>query len=788
MFILSLPVVVLGLIGIPGPLLRPFIRRLEREQLFIEVSRLRWDLPVGVAVDGLRYYGDSARRSPRLAVGTLAFALDPRAWFRGRAGVRSVGARDVVWVLDPAGDPEAPGNLAIEHVRARLQVEPAGVRVVGLDGALLGMRVEAEGFVASPPETGGPRASPADWSRRLCRALDRLPPWLAGAVEQIGGVEHERPPRLQATFHVDPARPVLSRAHLVARGSGGRMRNTNLDGWGLEAHLAGGVLEVSDLTGRRGEQECRATASLDFAAGTGRFRAYSTLDPAFWICLVPASWCARMGREWFVFSGPSSFEVWGGPAPIAQLPEQMAGWLSFEQALLRGVWVDKAFLSFKREGGTLDVTKVEASIGMEDDRGLLRGEGSCRLDNLDYRAHIETTFDPNAFVTLWTSNQMEFIRALDFETPPRTTFDVSGNFADVKRFAASAHLEGARFTYRGAAVSRFESDLAYSNDVLTLAPMRIHREEGNIAGALVLDFVRQWADFDLACSADPYAAAQMIGPATHRFLRNYRFEGPAYVVATGRVDYARQEATDFEAWVDGQRMGMDWALADRCAFRVRARGTTVEFSDVQASVYGGALTGTAVFTHIDQTNNVHYDIRCELRDVDFARMVAAMEWENADLYTGILTATVGVRGVVGEGRGDTAAGSGFLRITQGQVFRVPLFGGLSRILSKLYPNLGFVRQTECRASFVIGDRKVTTSDAYIEGPVLSATGQGEYRFNERLDMNIRVQLLRGGKLTAVLRLVTFPVTKLLEFHLDGALRDPKWRPVNLPKELFLIFD
>ena len=33
-----------------------------------------------------------------------------------------------------------------------------------------------------------------------------------------------------------------------------------------------------------------------------------------------------------------------------------------------------------------------------------------------------------------------------------------------------------------------------------------------------------------------------------------------------------------------------------------------------------------------------------------------------------------------------------------------------------------------------------------------------------------------------------PVTMLLIFQLSGSLNEPQWRPVNLPKELFLIFE
>ena len=71
---------------------------------------------------------------------------------------------------------------------------------------------------------------------------------------------------------------------------------------------------------------------------------------------------------------------------------------------------------------------------------------------------------------------------------------------------------------------------------------------------------------------------------------------------------------------------------------------------------------------------------------------------------------------------------------------------------------------------------------------MSIRARGSYYFDEKLDFYVRVQLLRKGVIAKVVNLPTFLVTKLFEFHLGGHLKSPKWRPVNFPKELFLIFD
>ena len=159
-----------------------------------------------------------------------------------------------------------------------------------------------------------------------------------------------------------------------------------------------------------------------------------------------------------------------------------------------------------------------------------------------------------------------------------------------------------------------------------------------------------------------------------------------------------------------------------------------------------------------------------------------------DPYTGELSVNAVVSGILGSGTCHTVTGSGKITVHQGHLFQIRLLGGLSQLLSRIYPGLGFAAQTDFTAPVTIGNCRVHTDNASLEGAVVSVSGQGDYYFNEKLNVNVQVQLLRAGVVASVIRAVTFPVTKLLEFNLGGTLKEPHWRPVNLPKELFLIFD
>lgn len=129
-----------------------------------------------------------------------------------------------------------------------------------------------------------------------------------------------------------------------------------------------------------------------------------------------------------------------------------------------------------------------------------------------------------------------------------------------------------------------------------------------------------------------------------------------------------------------------------------------------------------------------------------------------------------------------------MNIRDGYLFQIPLRWQLSQWLSKLYSGLGFATQTEFDSAFVIRDGHVHSDEARLKGTLVSLRGEGDYYFDERLDLTVQVQLLQKGLVADAVRWVTSPVTKLLEFRLGGTIREPQWRPENLPKELFFIFD
>ena len=121
-------------------------------------------------------------------------------------------------------------------------------------------------------------------------------------------------------------------------------------------------------------------------------------------------------------------------------------------------------------------------------------------------------------------------------------------------------------------------------------------------------------------------------------------------------------------------------------------------------------------------------------------------------------------------------GKGSLKIEDGNVFAIPLLGPFSYILGTVIPGVVYNNARIATADFTVGNEKVSTKNIEIQGRGFSMYGDGSIQLlTGGLDMSMRINA------QGIPGLVFFPVSKLLEYHSDGTISDPRWRPKIIPK-------
>ena len=125
-------------------------------------------------------------------------------------------------------------------------------------------------------------------------------------------------------------------------------------------------------------------------------------------------------------------------------------------------------------------------------------------------------------------------------------------------------------------------------------------------------------------------------------------------------------------------------------------------------------------------------------------------------------------------------GSGEVRITEGDLGRVPVF-------TSIYSYLAEPRRPRFEglaARFEVGDRQVRIPSFEVTSPLLSAGGKGSVDMDGYLDLRIDFPDFFGRSadwllLPQAMRALT---SELARFQVHGHLRDPKTRPLWLGRD------
>jgi hypothetical protein len=125
-------------------------------------------------------------------------------------------------------------------------------------------------------------------------------------------------------------------------------------------------------------------------------------------------------------------------------------------------------------------------------------------------------------------------------------------------------------------------------------------------------------------------------------------------------------------------------------------------------------------------------------------------------------------------------GDGWLKISDGNVFAIPLLGPLSPIVSSFYndPPADFSVAKEAHATFHVSNGKLTADDfkATAKDFVFHVHGTADF-VNNDLDLNASLRT-RG-----VASILLYPVSRLFELHGSGTMADPSWRWLNRDQTL-----
>lgn len=783
------PALGLWIIGLPAPIANRLLARADTDPFVVTVDRIGLAPRSGLVFHRVLVYADDAYAEPLLRVEQLT--LRPRflPLLIGRiepARIDVAGADFFApaWAAD--GAPAADARLALTNLYATLRFEKRAVILEHGAARLTPFDLDVRGTFLRA-KTAKPKAA---WTTRSLAAqldtLRRAPRALPEFINLLAETTAETPMPVRIEFAIGPTQ---STAGLHLSGGPFHVRGQPVEGIELHAAWHEQRLHLYDARLRAANEVSTLTARWSPADGEIEARVDGNLPPLLLHALLPRSRHAALAAQQLESTGLLRLHGKIGPAPAVRLRETLRGTFAFDHIALRGVHAADARGTVEGTADGFAIRDIETRFGADGGRGQARAAFVWHAGHRELEGQLDLELDPRDFIPFLTSNQTRLVSRFEFPaTPPRFT-GIFQRPADMDNLRLAGTLTAENFRYREVPIDTLQVAVSHSNHVVRLDDWHFTRPEGETTGTLSADLRGRLIAVDLKSTMHPVAIAGCVGPKLHQAVSSWRFDGPVRLHAHGVVDGdGNEEETDLILEASGERMGRGRWLADEARFTLHALHGSYTITNLTGRGYDGDFHGDVLVVPVPAGPEHRYQVDIVLTNADFARVAEGYAQPGDAPLAGRVHLDLQLTGLVSDAFGPATRGGGALRIEDGALFRLRLLGGLSDLLSRLVPGFGFVSQTDLTCTFDIENGAIYSEDIRLAGAVISMKAEGDIEFDGRVSIRVEVQLMRRGPIAFLLRLLTRPVTKLFEFQLSGTLADPKWRPVNLPKELFLIFD
>ena len=731
------------------------VEELHKRGVEASVRRLTLDPFRGLIARDVRIYDYKKREKTLAVVSELSLDINYAALFHHQPFLNALDIRnsDLTIPLPPVAGQVS--NAELKKFRAHVYFPPERIEVSQAEGVFCGMRISASGQLIKREDYQPSTKDTAEESARRLRLLQTLVTMLQ-RFRYPGSA-----PELQVKFSGDLSQLEDARVEATLRGSqivrdAYEARNFYLTTEWKDHTLTVPQLEWSDHAGR-----FAGTATWSRVDGQAKFQARSSID------LKPLLGSFGLGAmlDEITFQAPPLIEA-SGSATIGAAEKQFEvfGRIALEKFAYRQI-------SF--EGLTCDFAWDGARTMLRDIR-LRQRSGQLNADLFeapnDFRLNIDSSIVPTALAPLAPTRLRPFLQEWEWARSPSIHVSLRGTSRDPANWHGEGTLALGRTRFRGVWMNSASANLKFGDGILALDNFRVIRDEGAGTGALAYDAGRNELRLtNVQTTLKPGDAIMWVEPRFYEHVSPYRFHRPPHVTANGVVQFGAGKQTHLQIDVDAPS-GMDYTFIDKVLPFERIAGQLL-FTDDRLQILGlkgtllsGSLSGNADISLAK--GNRHYTANVAVERADFPSLT--------DLYFKYKTSQGALSGKFDFGGigADRKAlhGVGNVEVTDGNVFAIPVFGPLSELLNKMFAGVGYSVAHEATAPFTIRNGVIHTDRLKVSGKLFAMLGHGDLNFlKDKLDFDIRID---AGGPGAVLT----PLYKLFEYHGEGSLTKPVWRP------------
>jgi AsmA-like C-terminal region len=731
------------------------VEELHKRGVEASMQRLTLDPFRGLVARNVRIFDYKHRENTIAVISEISLDINYAALLHRQPFLNALDVRNAQLIFPlQSENPKAP-RAQLTGFRAHIYFPPEQIYVSQAEGIFCGLRISATGqLIKRANYTPSTETSEAEWRERLA-VLQRV------VTELSKFTFAGEAPRLQVKFTGDLSQ--LEDAHADATLTGDRIRRGpyEVNGLNAVAEWTAQKLIVRQCEWHDDAGALAARAEWSRQSGLANFQARSTLDLK--------SLLDAFGFEQLLagvsFITPPTLDI-SGVFPFGETEPN------------RSVIGRIALADFTYKSAAF--TKLSADFSWDGNRAMVRdirlqqSSGALSADLYsapnDFRLNLESSINPAALRTLVPADFHQFLSEWEWTRPPAIRLIIRGTSHDPSTWKGDGTVAMERTRFRSAWMNSASANLHFADGAMTYDQLRVTRDEGVGTGSFAYDWAKHEVRLtNVETTLRPSDAIYWVDPKLAKPIAPYKFRQPPKLAVNGVVQFHGGKKTHLEIGVDAPK-GMDYVFLgktlafDRISARLLFTDDRLQLNDVQGDLFNGTVRGTADISLA--RNDPHYRANLAVEGIDFPLLT--------DLYFKYRTAQGQMNGEYDfTGLGDNARtmrGTGKIRVNNGDVFAIPIFGPLSRLIGSIIPGSGYSVAHNASADFNIKEGIAHTDDFKVSGKLFGMVGHGDIHFlDDKLDLDVRIDAGGPGVILA-------PMYKLFEYRGEGSLSKPNWHP------------
>lgn len=765
--------------GLPDSWRAAIEREISRQGAYVKIGGLSY-LPLrGVAASKVRFFSDPGHQHEISSLERVLLDFDKTKLARGQVHLNKVVLRDAALSLPV--DPDDPQSRSLQVTGANGTLLMPGNRrfeIRDARGRIAGIEVSFDARLIGRRSSGEPSAEASEVKKRrvlLDRVIRELDAW---------HFEDQEAPRLDISLEADANAPdaLLAKFKLQARIL--EKKQHRLEDIHMEGEISGDLFTLTTVRARDSRGELDGRIDYDLSERAGRFDLRSSLEIApllsAWFDIPPPRELVIGGRQKLEAEG--DFKLDEAMVPYVH----MTGRADAGAVMLRGVRFNAVKSAFAWRAGDLFLRDMRLS---RDDG---QAEGKAMIQWPLVRIALHSTLPAAVYKPFFTGQPLENVID-DFSERRGASFDIrlEGGFdaTDRHSWAYSGGGIVKNVSYKGVPVDMAECRFSLSHHELDFFggtvvfnyrdyPLRkafSGPENGTTkVGRIRYDAKKKVVEVEnVAGTIWAAPLVRLFAPEVADSLEIYRFHRPPELAGSGVVDVTPQGRTALDVAFK-TRTAADYLFLgenvtmDQPSGKVRIRGPRVLVEDLRLNVFDGPIAGDFQYSGDGMLNG-------ELSWTKLSIPALASTYDFQVKGGGEITGRLEFS--LRDGRVETMNGEGLFALEKTELFTVPMFGPLSKVIGLVLNDrrAGSERAKNAFCNFQIRDGVLRTHDFQTSTNSLNFVGDGEVDLSDRtLDMTMRMNA-RGllGLITLPLR----PFYGMFQFRGTGPLKDTEWENV-----------